>query len=347
MKNLKPIEPRRHEGHQELRKPLIEKPGSNKIFCFGFLCALCAFVVPFRISVAFAEEPAAKPAFPTVVLCGTKHNTVFHVLRNHTDWDYALDGPLKDIQPQPLPGYYLVTGGSRQVLLLRKVWKGCRVVWHWGQLPGVAVESAVVADWDEKDNPTLVLAADSLNQRIFLADAKTRNPKIRWEYQLAATPRRVHLCTDSGNFLVVLQDSTVEEVFFQEDKVVWQLGKADGLADIRDAVRDPWANTYVADAATGDVLCYGPQKQLDWKTHLPFAPGPSQDMSLALFRENHKRMVMAAVHFSGTGPESQNVIYVLNAETGKVTDWNDHDDKGGYPDFTKAVPDEAEYYKKQ
>ncbi len=345
MKNLKSIELRRHEGREELRKPSIKKPDLNKTFCFGFLCALGALVVPIGFSVALAEEPAAMADFPTVVLCGKKHDKIFCVRHGKAYWDRAFDGPLKDLQS--LPGYYLVTGGPQQVSLLKKEWKGYTPVWDWSDLPGISVESAVVADWDERDNPALILAADSLNQRIFLADAKARNPKIRWEYKLTAPPVRVHLCTDSGNFLVVLGDSTVEEVFFQEDKVIWRLGKADGLLDIRDAVRDPWANTYVADAAAGDVLCYGPQRQLNWKTHLPFAPGPFEDMSLSLFRENHKRMVMAAVHFSGTGPESRNVIYVLSAETGKVTAWNDHDDKGGYPDFTKAVPDQAEYYKKQ
>ncbi len=291
------------------------------------------------------KETAPKSSFPTVILCGKKHNTLFCVRHNKAYWDYDFDGPLLDIET--LPNDYLVTGGSQQVSLLKKEWKGCDPVWDWSEISGVSVVSAVVEDWDENENPSLILAADSLNQRLFLADAKSRNQKIRWEFKLAAPPLRVHLCTDSGNFLVILKDSTVEEVFFQEDKIIWQLGKEEGLTDVRDAVRDPWANTYVADAATGDVICLGPQKQLNWKTHLPFAPGAFEEMSLALFQENHKRMVMAAVHFSGTGPESRNVIYLLNAETGKVTAWNDHDDKGGYPAFLKAVPDKAEYYKKQ
>jgi hypothetical protein len=234
-------------------------------------------VVPLGVPAVFAGEPASKPAFPTVVLCGKKHNTIFHIRHNKIDWDYTLDGPVKDIQPLPLPGAYLVTGGTQQVFLLKKIWKGCHVEWDWSGLSGIAVESALVADWDEKDNPSLILAADSLNQRLFLADAKSRDPKIRWDYKLPAPPLRIHICTDTGNFLVVLKDSTVVEVFFQEDKIGWKLGKEDGLEDVRDAVRDPWANTYVADAASGDVLCFGPQKQLKWKTHLPFAPGAFHD----------------------------------------------------------------------
>lgn len=283
--------------------------------------------------------------FPTVVICGKKHNTLYCVRHNKAYWDYDFDGPLKDLQS--LPGYYLVTGGSQQVALLKKEWKGCTPVWDWSDFPGISVESAVVANWDDRDKPALILAADSLNQRLFLADAKSKDPKLRWEYKLDAAPLRVHLCTDTGNYLVVLKNSTVEEIFYEQNKIGWQLGPETGLKNIRDAVRDPWANTYVADAASGDITCFGPQKQLNWKTHLPFAPGVFEEMSLALFREDNKRMVMAAVHFAGSGKEARNVIYILSAETGKVVAWNDHDDKGGYPSFFKAVPDKAEYFKKQ
>jgi len=272
---------------------------------------------------------------------------IAHVARGKIDWDYTLDGPLKDIQPQPLSGRYLVTGGPRQVCLIRKVWKGCRVLWDWGKLEGVSVQSAVAADWDLQGNPTLILAADAQNQRLFLAEAKSKGIKIRWDYKLPAQPLRVHLCTDSGNFLVTLKDSTVEEIYFQEDKVVWQAGKEDGLKDAVDAVRDPWANTYVADAAGGDVLCLTPQKQTTWKTHLPFAPGAFQDMALSLFRKNGKRLLLVSVHFSGKGEVAQDVLYILNPETGKVLSWSDRLEKGGYPAFFKVVPDKAEYYKKQ
>lgn len=312
-----------------------------------FIILSMAFLLPVGVTTARPDIASPKIPFPSLVLCGMHKNTIIHLRRGKVDWDYVLDGPLKDIQPLPQDGRYLVTGGPKQVFLMRKVWKGCRVIWDWSALQGISVESAVAANWDENDNPTLILAADSLQPRLFLADAKTKDPKIRWEYKLPAAPLRVHLCTDSGNFLVVLKDSTVQEVYYQEDKVAWQLGKEDGLKDVRDAVRDPWANTYVADAAVGDVLCFGPKKKLNWKTHLPFAPGPFKEMSLSLFRANHKRMVMAAVHFGGKGEVSRNVIYLLNSETGKVVEWNDHDDKGGYPAFFKAVPDKAEYYKKQ
>lgn len=295
------------------------------------------------------EKPGpARTFLPDLVLCGKKHDSLFHIRKNKLDWEWPLDGPVLDVQPQPAYEHYLVTGGSAKVSLLRKVWKGCKVFWDWKDMEGVSIVSAVVADWDERDNPTLVLAADAATPRLFLAEAKGHDAKVRWEFKLPAVPLRVHLCTDTGNFLVVLADSTVQEVLFQEDKVVMALGHAEGLQRVLDAVRDPWANTYVADAASGDVLCFGPKRQVLWKTHLPFAPGKPEAAALSLYRKAGKRLLMASVHFSGgNSTTAQDVIYALNTETGGVLAWSDKTEKGGYPNFTKCVPDRAEYLKKQ
>ena len=312
---------------------------------------------PFLLSTLFfflsvvgssAQEKNAKAFMPDLVLCGKKHDSLFHIRKNNLDWEWPLDGPVRDIQPQPAYENYLVTGGSLKVSLLRKVWKGCKAFWDWKDMEGVSIVSAVVADWDEKDRATLVLAADAAKPRLFLAEAKGHDPKVRWEFKLPAPPLRVHLCTDTGNFLVVLADSTVEEVLFQEDKVVMTLGKAEGLQRPLDAVRDPWADTYVANGGSGNILCFGPKRKVRWKTHLPFAPGKPEDMALSLYRKAGKRLLMASVHFSGANSTTaQDVIYVLNTETGGVLAWSDKTEKGGYPSFTKAVPDRAEYIKKQ
>lgn len=307
------------------------------------LGVLFLFIFPTILAAAEAEKAATPKLIPDLILCGQKHHSLFHIHKNKRDWDFEMDGPVKDVQPQPQAGTYLVTGGSRRVSLLKRVWKGCQVLWDWKALEGFEVESAAVADWDEKGNPMLVVAADTATPRLFLADARAREPKVRWQFKLPAPPRRVHLCTDNGNFLVTLKDSTVEEILFQEDKVVMTLGAAEGLKDARDAVRDPWAHTYVADAAGGDVFCFGPKKQPLWKTHMPFAPGKFEEMALSLFRKIGKRLLLVSVHYSG----GHNVVYVLNSETGNVLTWSDKDDKGGYPQFLKAVPDKAEYYKKQ
>ncbi|HEY5038664.1 MAG TPA: hypothetical protein VIJ93_06280, partial [bacterium] len=210
-------------------------------------------------------------------------------------------------------------------------------------------QSAVAVDWSPNGEPSLILAADTQNQKLFLAEAKSNGVKIRWEYKLPAPPRTVHVCPDTGNFLVTLQDSTVEEIFFQEDKVAWSLGKENGLKDVRDAVRNPWAQTFVADASGGLILCFDPGKNILWKTRLPFTGDHAfEEMALSLYKKNGKRMVMASVHLSpGGGPGARDILYLLNAETGKVIAWSDRPEKGDYPALLKAVPDIAVYQKKE
>jgi hypothetical protein len=262
------------------------------------------------------------------------------------DWSYELDGPLRDVQPQP-DGSFLVVGGTQQVSLVRRVWKSFQVVWDWKKLETGLVESAAAADWDAEGHPALVLAADSKTPRIFLAEAKSDRVKIRWEYKLPSPPRTVHLCPDSGNFLVILKNSEVKEIDYQNDKEVWALGKNDGFKNIRDVVRDPWARTYVADAVKGSITCLDPRKKLVWETHLPFAPGAFQDIALSLFRKDNKRLILASVHFVGADTKAGNVVYLLNTETGKVLNWNDRLEKGFYPNFFKATLNQAFYYQKQ
>ena len=291
-------------------------------------------------------ESSPKIPIPSLLLCEKNKNAVAHVVHNKIDWSYELDGPLKDIQPLP-DGSFLVAGGTQQVSLVRRVWKSFQVVWDWGKLDVGAVESAVAADWDESGQLSLVLAADSQNNRLFLADARSHQVKIRWEYKLPSSPRTVHLCPDSGNFLVILKNSEVEEIDYQNDKEIWSLGKADGFQDIRDTVRDPWAHTYVTDAVKGSVTCLNPHKKPVWETHLPFAPEAFQDMALSLFRKNNKRLLLVSVHFAGENHKTGNVVYLLNTETGKILDWSDRLEKGFYPDFFKATLNQAFYYQKQ
>lgn len=293
-----------------------------------------------------STPPKLKSFFPSLLICEKTQNILMHVSKGKVDWKYEADGPILDVQPQHAERY-LVAGGSKQVFYLRKVWKGCRVLWDWEKLEGISVTCAVVAAWDEDGSPSLILAGDAKNPRIFLAEAKSHGVKIRWQYKLPSVPIAVHVCPDTGNFLVTLKDGTIKEVFFQRDRVVWELGKEQGLLDPRDAVRDPWRKTYVADAAEGNVLCFDSKKNLAWQTHLPFAPGTFEHISLALYKKKGKRLVMASVHFTGAEGTAQNVIYLLSLDAGKLVSWSDHTDKGGYPDFIKAVPDLVVYQGKQ
>jgi hypothetical protein len=351
MMNREPFEPPgRQDARNGIRSLFLKKPwvfsaswrlGGKWVFLSGLLIFSSCF------STAFPQTDTAKSGslFPHLLLCDKAKNRILHVARGKVTWDYSLDGPLLDVQPQPLVERYLVTGGTQKVFLLRKVWKGCRVIWDWSQMEGVSIPSAVAVDWDPKGEPDLILAADAAGDRIFLADAKSKNVKVRWEYKLPAAPLRVRVCPDSNNFLVLLKDSTVEEIQYQEDKVVWSLGPEAGLKGVCDAVRGPWGHTYVAETSTGDVACFDHLKNPVWRLHLPFAPAHSfQNASLSLYKKKGKRTLMVAAHWEEVG--GRNVIYLLNAETGKVMEWSDRSGKSGYPPLLMAVPDLATYERK-
>ncbi len=310
---------------------------------FFIVLILFSFCTPL-----FADSDKPKNYFPPLLLCEKKHNLLVHVTSHgKRDWDWALDGPLLDVQAQP-SGYFLVTGGTKKVSLVRKAWKGCRTIWDWSELGDIAPESAVAVDWDGNGNPSLVAAADTPHSRLIMSEGKSKGIKIRWEYKLPSPPMKVQICPDSNNLLVVLKDSTVEEVQYQEDKVVWSMGKADGFKDVCDAARGPWGHTYVAERAEGDILCFDPHKNKVWQTHLPFAPSHSFEVaSLSVFKKQGKRMVMAFAHYTGSGSSAQDIVYLLNAETGKVVAWNSKTDKGGYPACLKAVPDLGGSLRKQ
>jgi hypothetical protein len=321
-----------------------------KMAMTGAGLAVCLIFSSF--GVACSQEKTSgvsklSPYFPSLLICDKTDNMLIHSTHGKIDWRYELDGPILDVQRQPQEDKYLVTGGSQKVFLLRRLRKGYDILWSWEKLQDVSVVCAVAAEWGMDGNPSLILAGDARNQRLFLAEARSHGVKIRWQYKLPAPPNALHLCPDSGNFLVALKNATVKEIFFQEDRVVWELGKEQGLKNPSDAVRDPWHKTYVADAAEGDVLCFNSSRETVWKTHLPFAPGTFETISLALYKKKGKRLVMASVHFKGSEGKAQNVVYLLSMETGKVVAWSDKLERGGYPDFIKAVPDLAVYQKKQ
>jgi len=285
-----------------------------------------------------AERP--KNYFPPLLLCEKKHNLLVHVTSHgKRDWDWALDGPLYDVQAQP-SGFFLVTGGTKKVALVRRAWKGCRTIWDWSELGDIGPQSAVAVDWDGNGNPSLVAAADTANSRLIMSEGKSKGIKVRWDYKLPSPPVKLQVCPDTNDLLTVLQDSTVEEIAYQEDKVVWSMGKADGLKDVKDAARGPWGDTYVAEGSEGDILCFDPHKQKLWQIHLPFAPSHSfESASLSVFKKQGKRMVLAFAHYPGDGSTARDIVYLLNAETGKLVAWTAKTDKGGYPACLRAVPD--------
>jgi hypothetical protein len=149
------------------------------IFLAGVLAALPI--------LAMAGSTPAIP-LPSLLLCEKNKNAIAHVVHNKVDWSYELDGPLKDVQPQP-DGSFLVVGGTKQVSLVRRVWKSFQVIWDWGKIDTGVIESAAAADWDTHGYPTLIVAADSKTPRLFLGEARSNGVKIRWEYKLPIAPR--------------------------------------------------------------------------------------------------------------------------------------------------------------
>ncbi len=308
------------------------------------------FALLFWLPLCTQADPSrtVKLSMPSLLVCG-QHETLYHVKNYNIDWEFSAGGKILDAQPQPLSYRFLVVGGPRKVFLLRKVDKGCRVIWDWSRMEGVDITCAVAADWDLEDLPTLILAGDARNNRLFLAEARSFGSKVRWEYKLPAAPRSVRLCPDTGNFLVTLADSTVEEIYFQEDKLVWSLGKGEGLGDARDAVRGFRGDTFVADALDGSIICFNPDRKVRWRSHLPFtlSNGTLNQVTLSLYKKNGRRTVMASVHFEGSGLGAKDMVFLLNADSGRLMAWCDHLARGAFPPFVKAIPDKPSFFKKQ
>ena len=286
------------------------------------------------------------PALPSLVLC-TQKGHVAHVYHGQVDWVYEGEGQAKEIQPQPSEGRVLVVGGTAQVCLIRKVDSGVRIVWDWSSLEGVSIVSAVGADWNLKGEPSLVLAADTLGQRLILAEAKSTGVKIRWEYPLSSPPLKVKVCPDDGNFLVLLKNETVEEIQFQENKVVWQWNPPSGSKSILDLLRGPSANTFFLQS-DGEVFSAQNDQILAWKVRLPYQDEKRKACagSLSLYKNRDRLWLVVSIH-DGVGPGATDLVYLLNAETGKVVDDSDHLGKEAYPPLVSAQPEKPLYFRKE
>jgi hypothetical protein len=286
------------------------------------------------------------PPFQPLMIC-TQRGHVAHVLQNKTDWEYDGDGEAREIQPQPAGGRVLVIGGSRQVYLLRKVDSGLRVIWDWSNLDGVSIVSAVAADWDLKGEPSLILGADTLGKRLILAEAKSTGVKIRWQYPLADMPLKVRLCPDSGNFLVLLDNGSIEEIQYQEDKLVWEWDSSQGASRLLDALRGSQGDTFGVQA-DGTVLCVKPDKTIAWKSILPFQAAGRKlvQSSLSLFKKYGRHWLMVSAH-DLKGPGATDILYVLDPESGKVAAISDHLGKEAYPPLISAVPEELSNGRKE
>ncbi len=315
----------------------------KKILSQYNLTILCLFLI---LNGVWAGPDKKVPIFPSLVLC-TQKGHVAHVAQGRIDWEYDGESQAKEIQPQPAEGRILMVGGPRQVFLIRKVESGVRVVWDWSNLKGVSIVSAVGADWDLKGEPSLILGADTLGKRLVLAEAKSTGTKLRWEYALPSSPLKVKVCPDDGNFLVLLESGAIEEIQFQEDKMVWQWAPPPDAPPALNLLRGPDGNTYILQS-NGEVLSVHNDQTVDWKVRLPYQDEKRKASagSLSLYKNRGRLWLIVSIH-DGLGPGATDLLYLLNAETGKVMDCRDHLGKDAYPPLVSAQPSEPFYFRKE
>jgi hypothetical protein len=283
---------------------------------------------------------AAKPRhstpssfFPDRLLCEQNPNRLSLVSgQGKGEWTFPLDGPVFDAQSEP-SGDWLVAGGKGKVFFLhhtlgKKPWISA---WDWTTLDTDPPVSAVAVDWDLNGRPTLVLAADPVKKRIFLADAKGEAPKIRWEFALPAPPRGARVCPDSGNFLVTM-DTLIQEVDFQQAKVIWTLP----VELARDAARSPDSDTYVVDDR-GRVSAYDVDQHLLWQTFLEPSASQWKNTTLSLFevREDIRILVSGSAQ-TRRGRESQ--VWVLDSKNGKMLAQADAKPNDPFAAIVRAAP---------
>jgi len=256
---------------------------------------------------------AASPLFPDRLICaGDPGRLQLVTAWGKGAWDFGLEGPALDAQSQP-SGDWLVTGGKGKLFLLhhslgQKPWV---VGWDWSKLEVDPPADAVAVDWDLSGKPTLILAADAVKKRLFLAEAKAAGAKIRWEFPLPDPPRAVKVCPDSGNFLVTL-DSQVEEVDFKQAKVLWSL-KVDQAAE---AVRSPDSTTYVIDQK-GRVSAYDIGQNRLWQASLDPVSDEWKNANLSLFEVREEIRILASGS-ARTRQGRQGREWVLDSKNGKI-----------------------------
>jgi hypothetical protein len=287
---------------------------------------------------------AAKPRpstpgsfFPDMLLCEQNPNRLSLMTSSgKEEWTFSVDGPVFDAQSEP-SGDWLVAGGKGKVFFLhhtlgKRPWISA---WDWSALDTDPPVSLVAVDWDLNGRPTLVLAADSVKNRIFLAEAKGEAPKIRWEFALPETPRSVRVCPDSGDFLVTM-DSKIEEVDFQQAKVIWALDASAGIDQATDAARSPDSNTFVVDDR-GRVSAYDVDQHLLWQTFLDPAASEWKQASLSLFEVREEiRILVSGTARTRRGRESQ--VWVLDSKNGKILAPSDGSPRRFSSSIIRAVP---------
>lgn len=237
-------------------------------------------------------------------------------------WTWSSTADLSSVEAEQ-NGTLLFAGGPFGVFLLKEEMGVWQEAWTWETLgfkPG-DITSAVAAERDPYGRVNLVLAAEPAKSRIFLAEARSHQVKIRWEFSCALPPRLARICPDTGNFLVlsgfVSKDGPwgLEEVDFRQEKVVWSLPPSSGLVRPADAIRLQSGWTVVSDLATGFVSAYDASGRKKWERALASTVhGPLAACPLALEKTKTGVSVLA----EPSGATGKALLYRLNALTGEI-----------------------------
>ena len=172
------------------------------------------------------ETPAPPPPFPCFY--GGTENALVRVNEGGVlAWSTPVAGGVYSVETAS-DGSLLVAGGEGGVFLLARKNGDLKVLWDWKSLGFQAgdISSAASADKDPNGRVSLVVAAEPAKKRIFLAEAGSRQFKVRWEYATLLPPRQVGLCPDLKHFWVLCSEGPADGAWSLEE-IDYKAGKAD------------------------------------------------------------------------------------------------------------------------
>jgi len=281
------------------------------------VCCLACFLLPLP---GWAAPPAwgatAYPGFYSVrgmdVSCWSADK----------GWTWASTADLFSVEAEP-NGTLLFAGGPFGVFLLKEELGVWQEAWTWETLgfkPG-DITSAVAAERDPYGRVNLVLAAEPGKSRIFLAEARSHQVKIRWEHICTLPPHLARVCPDTGNFLVLSGPRTqagawsLEEVDFRQDKTVWSLPASCGVVEPYDALRLRSGWTVVSDLSTGSVSAFDAAGRKKWgRALVSTVHGPLAACPLAMEKTKSGTSLLVVP----SGASCKALLYRLDAATGEV-----------------------------
>ena len=287
----------------------MNRPSRHLPGIFYLLAAFSAFCVN-------PQKSFASPALPDIY--GVHGMDAFR-LSVDKGWNWTAPANLLDVEVEP-DGSVLFAGGAAGAFLLKESQGAWREAWNWetlGLKPGDLV-SLTAAERDPYGRANLILAAEPAKSRIFLAEARSHQVKIRWEYRTALPPRQVEVCPDNGRFLVLSGDGKtggawkLEEVDFRLEKPAWFLKPPSSLTSPAAAVRTTSGWTVVSDVGTGHVMAFNRSSAVMWERAL--VEGALSACPLALEKNRGRTCILAAA----TGMDGKTVLYRLDAAQGTI-----------------------------